>query len=43
MKFFETPELEVVNFTTEDIITASAVNNTVFESDIPGGPKDPLN
>ena len=37
MKFFETPELEVVNFTTEDILTLSeGFNDEVVEAPMPG-------
>ena len=35
-KNFEAPEVEVVNFTTEDIITASS--NEVIETPFPGDP-----
>ena len=35
-KEYIAPELEVVSFTTEDIITVSGGSNEVFETPFPG-------
>lgn len=33
MKKFETPELEVINFSVEDVITTSVENETLGDDD----------